>query len=293
MSTIMNHLTVGVFICVVSVTVQVTASLTDCGDTFQSQLSDMLAIKQSCDSAGFYDCCQVRSYYLILGKLIQVLSSQIHQFFPNSPTNLYIVKKIRFDSPFSSSSVTLTARCDMETDGGGWMVIQRRIANGTVNFTRDWNDYVNGFGDLNGEFWYGLDNIHYLTTRDDVELRIDMVIEDDGSELTWTYQTFTVAGANDKYRLTIGGGVGTGRDAMNYHNGQQFTTYDNDNDQWSGGNCAYRHQGGWWYNACYYANLNGPHDIPPKMKWYDGVYRDISSSEMKIRPKQCILAAVC
>ena len=176
------------------------------------------------------------------------------------------------------------------------MVIQRRIANGNVNFTRDWNDYVNGFGDLNGEFWYGLDNIHCLTTRDEVELRIDMVMEDDGSELTWTYQNFTVAGANDNYTLTIGGGVGTGRDAMDYHNGQQFSTYDNDNDQDSG-NCAYRHQGGWWYNACYYANLNGPHDIPPnpsvhqvhaKMRWNDGVWRDVSSSEMKIRRKQCI-----
>ena len=185
----------------------------------------------------------------------------------------------------------------METDGGGWMVIQRRVANGNVNFTRDWNDYVNGFGDLNGEFWYGLDNIHYLTTRDDVELRIDMVIEDDGSELTWTYQTFTVAGANDNYTLTIGGGVGTGNDAMNYHNGQQFSTYDNDNDQNGGINCAYSHQGGWWYNGCHHANLNGPHDIPPnpsvhrtdaKMRWHDGSsWRDVSSSEMKIRKKQC------
>ena len=50
MSTIMNPLillTVGVFICVVSITVQVTA---DCGDIFQSH---------SCTCAGFYDCCQV------------------------------------------------------------------------------------------------------------------------------------------------------------------------------------------------------------------------------------------
>ena len=125
-----------------------------------------------------------------------------------------------------------------------------------------------------------------------------MVMEDDGSELTWTYQTFTVTGADDKI---IGGGVGTGVDAMNTHNGQQFTTYDNDNDQRSSSNCAYSHQGGWWYNSCYHANLNGPHDIPPyadqtyaKMTWYDGSgYRDVSCSEMKIRPKQCNLAAVC
>ena len=218
-----------------------------------------------------------------------------------TPTRVYKVRDttltIQSQFSFSDTYTTLTARCDMETDGGGWMVIQRRVANGNVNFTRDWCDYVTGFGDLNGEFWYGLDNIHYLTTRDDVELRIDMVMEDDGSELTWTYQTFTVAGANDKYTLTIGGGVGTGVDRMNYHNGYQFSTYDNNNDQWSR-NCAYFFQGGWWYNACYHANLNGPHDIPPnpsvspthaRMKWDD---RDVSSSEMKIRPKQCIPAAV-
>ena len=96
---------------------------------------------------------------------------------------------------FSTSVIysTLTARGDMETEGGGWMVIQRRVPDGTVNFTRNWNDYENGFGDLEGEFWYGLRNIHYLTTRDDVELHIDMVREDDGTEFSWTYQTFRVA----------------------------------------------------------------------------------------------------
>ena len=128
------------------------------------------------------------------------------------PTALYAVKDFAaLNSPFGSSAVMLSARCDMETDGGGWMVIQRRVA---VNFTREWSDYVSGFGDLDGELWYGLDNIHYLTTRDDVELHVDMVMEDDGSELTWTYQTFTVdaPGDNCKYRLTIGGGVGTGQD---------------------------------------------------------------------------------
>ena len=31
----------------------------DCGETFQSQLQQLLATKQSCDSAAFYDCCQV------------------------------------------------------------------------------------------------------------------------------------------------------------------------------------------------------------------------------------------
>ena len=70
-------------------------------------------------------------------------------------------------------------------------VIQRRVPDGTVNFTRNWTDYENGFGDLEGEFWYGLRNIHLLTTRDDVELRIDniMVRENDGTKFSWTYYT--------------------------------------------------------------------------------------------------------
>jgi len=93
----------------------------------------------------------------------------------------------------------------METDGGGWIVIQRRVPNGTVNFYRGWKDYEEGFGSLDGEFWYGLRNIHCLTSREDVELRIDMKYEN-GRNLTWTYQLFQVAGPEDKYRLQIGPG---------------------------------------------------------------------------------------
>ena len=81
--------------------------------------------------------------------------------------------------------------CDMETDGGGWIVIQRRLPGGTENFTRNWQDYENGFGDLSGEFWLGLRNLHCLTVREEVELRIDMTNEN-GTARTWTYSTFLV-----------------------------------------------------------------------------------------------------
>ena len=48
--------------------------------------------------------------------------------------------------------------CDMNTTNGGWIVIQRNKKDSLVNFTKNWADYEEGFGDLNTEFWYGLEN---------------------------------------------------------------------------------------------------------------------------------------
>ena len=193
-------------------------------------------------------------------------------------------------------------RCDMETDKGGWIVIQRRVPNGTVNFNRKWKDYEEGFGDLDSEFWYGLWNIHCLTTRESVELRIDLQ-DEQGNKLTWVYQQFRVDGPDQKYRLHIGQGTGTpsgSNDAMagSYSlNNMYFTTFDRDNDQTGAENCAASYKGGWWFRGCFTAHLNGPHTpiTPPpgdptatRLMWNNGskfIY--YPSVEMKVRPKTC------
>ena len=195
----------------------------------------------------------------------------------------------------------MKVRCDMETDKGGWIVIQRRVPNGTVNFYRGWKDYEGGFGDLDSEFWYGLRNIHCLTTRESVELRIDLQ-DEQGNKVTWVYQQFSVDGPDQKYRLHIGQGTETppgSRDSMAYHNNMSFSTMDSDNDQKSGGNCAVSYRGAWWYNDCFHMNLNGPHTpiTPPppdptanRIMWHNGskwIY--YPSVEMKVRPKTCQL----
>ena len=181
--------------------------------------------------------------------------------------------------------------CDMETDGGGWIVIQRRLPTATVNFTRNWEDYENGFGDLDGEFWLGLKTIHELTTKADVEL-MTTVKNESGPVITWTHQVFRVSGPDTYYVLNISGGQGPGYDAMAYHNGQRFSTYDSGNTV-----CAYRRQGGWWYRACSPANLNGPHVTPnlpginkrkARLVWNNGGGdKCYTNAEMKIRPKSC------
>ena len=202
-------------------------------------------------------------------------------------------------SSCNSSEVGATnqAYCDMEIDGGGWLVIQRRVENGAVDFYRNWTDYVQGFGDLEREFWYGLENIHCLTTRDDVELRIELGNGTTPS-IVWTYQLFRVGGASTKYTLTIGEGTGVGGtiDAMAHTNGSAFSTPDMDNDAWSDDNCAVRHRGPWWHSFCTLANLNSGHEfvtfddigrILGRIFWFGNALDYFNNVEMKIRPKKC------
>ena len=83
----------------------------------------------------------------------------------------------------------------------GWTVFQKR-QDGSVDFFRGWNDYKNGFGNLNGEFWLGLDKIHRLTkTRN--SLRVDLEDTKEKTEYA-EYAFFTVASERNKYNLSLG-----------------------------------------------------------------------------------------
>ena len=82
-------------------------------------------------------------------------------------------------------------------------VFQRR-QDGSVDFYRNWTEYASGFGDVEGEFWLGNENIHSLTTQagKTYELRVDL---DDGTETRLAvYDSFYIAGPDDNYRLHLG-----------------------------------------------------------------------------------------
>ena len=104
------------------------------------------------------------------------------------------------------------------------------------------------------------------------------------NDKTWSYlhyNQFSVGSASEEYPLTVGGFTGEGTDWFTSLplNGMKFSTPDNDNDQWSN-NCAANWKSGWWYNNCYNININ-------RQSLY--VSTNVLFSEMKIRPKDCII----
>ncbi|XP_038066858.1 ryncolin-1-like [Patiria miniata] len=152
---------------------------------------------------------------------------------------------------------SLRVYCDMETDGGGWIVFQRR-QDGSVDFYRNWTEYQSGFGDLSGEFWLGNDNLVTLTSDDSQgtwELRVDL--EDWEGNTTWaTYSDFQISQA--EYNLNIGqyDASSTAGDSLDYHIGSKFSTKDRDNDI-RDINCAKSWAGAWWFSRCWHSHLNG------------------------------------
>lgn len=177
--------------------------------------------------------------------------------------------------------------CDTRTDGGGWTVIQRRV-DGTVNFTRNWQDYKYGFGDFdNGEFYLGNENIHLITSLRHYEMRVDMVYKD--KRKFASYSMFRIYGEPEDYKLIVGGYSGSAGDSLSpIHNNMKFSTYDRDNDAHSN-NCAMLYKGGWWYNACHTSNLNGIWGIKEfgrGVNWnsFTGFHASANFTEMKIRP---------
>ncbi|KAK6965999.1 BgMFREP25.1 [Biomphalaria glabrata] len=182
----------------------------------------------------------------------------------------------------------LKVMCDTKTAGGGWIIFHRRI-NGKIDFYRGWQEYRDGFGDYNiGEFYLGNENIFKLTSTGQYDLRIDL--EYNNKTYFAQYENFKVLSETEKYKLKIGKYSGNATDSLSDHNNMFFSTFNKDNDKYSG-NCAEMYSGAWWYNACHYSNLNGKWGSKSSgvgLNWshLTGSYISVSFSEMKIKERE-------
>ena len=127
--------------------------------------------------------------------------------------------------------------CDFDSESGRpWTVFQKR-KDGSVDFYRGSAEYASGFGDIDGEYWLGLDNIHKLTKSQTYELRIDVC---NGLDCrVATYSVFSVSHGSSNYVLSVSGYAGNAGDSLSYHSGRPFTTKDQ-------GGCAVSYSGAWW-----------------------------------------------
>uniref|UniRef100_A0A2K5F3J2 Tenascin XB n=1 Tax=Aotus nancymaae TaxID=37293 RepID=A0A2K5F3J2_AOTNA len=180
----------------------------------------------------------------------------------------------------------LNVFCDMETDGGGWLVFQRRM-DGQTDFWRDWEDYAHGFGNISGEFWLGNEALHSLTQAGDYSMRVDLRAGDEA--VFAQYDSFRVDSAAEYYRLHLEGYHGTAGDSMSYHSGSVFSARDRDPNNLLI-SCAVSYRGAWWYRNCHYANLNGLYGSTVDhqgVSWYywKGFEFSVPFTEMKLRPR--------
>ncbi|XP_061761198.1 angiopoietin-related protein 6 [Nerophis ophidion] len=170
-----------------------------------------------------------------------------------------------------SANRLVQAWCEQNQAQGGWTVFQRR-QDGSVNFFRNWEQYKQGFGNLDGEYWLGLEHLYWLTKQAQYKLRL--VLEDwQGRQVFAEYDSFRLEAESDWYRLRLGQYRGNAGDSLSWHNNKAFTTLDRDKDSYTG-NCAHYQKGGWWYHMCAHSNLNGVwyRGGHYRSRYQDGVY---------------------
>uniref|UniRef100_A0A8C6WSE2 Angiopoietin 2a n=1 Tax=Neogobius melanostomus TaxID=47308 RepID=A0A8C6WSE2_9GOBI len=189
------------------------------------------------------------------------------------------------------STQELKAFCDMETDGGGWTVIQKRF-DGHVDFHRTWQEYKKGFGEASGEYWLGNEFVSKVTNLHLYKLRIELNDWEGNAGLS-QYELFSLESEAQNYRILLKGYSGTaGKISSIGEPGSDFSAKDADNDKCVC-KCSQLTTGGWWFDACGPSNLNGMYYQQGQnsnrfngIKWYywKGSGYSLKSTKMMIRP---------
>ncbi|XP_060663050.1 angiopoietin-related protein 3-like isoform X2 [Drosophila nasuta] len=166
-----------------------------------------------------------------------------------------------------TNGISFEAVCD----GDGWMIIQQRF-DGSENFVRYWSDYVNGFGNLGGEFWIGLEKLHLVTNLARHLLLISII--NSRESFVAEYDDFRVGNSATFYNLESIGKYTGNLNVLGRNVNRQFVTFDQNRNLNGFANCL---EGGWWFLPnCEDYNLNALYN--------QGVLWSNRNTIMKIRP---------
>ncbi|CAD6996066.1 microfibril-associated glycoprotein 4-like isoform X2 [Ceratitis capitata] len=160
--------------------------------------------------------------------------------------------------------------CDAER----WIVVLQRLDGAVAFHNRTWNSYKQGFGSVGekSEFFLGLQHLHELTFSGFFELRIDLA-DFKGIEKYAHYSDFSVFNERADYKLGILGVYhGTAGDSFMYHESQQFSAIDRDNDAKLQGSCSEEYNSAGWFKNCMESNLFGNYLHGETDKFKEGMY---------------------
>lgn len=168
--------------------------------------------------------------------------------------------------------------CDQTSEGGGWIVVQRRFGSLDLSFRRTWNEYKVGFGNLEKEFWLGNEFLHRISKSFYSILLVELQAGD-GTLHNAAYTDFKVDAESKYYKIWFTSYTGTLKNST-ISKGAVFSTW----DKASGSkDCPLRV--GWWnFRYCYTSSrgLNAADNI----SWDDIILPQINFSTIKIRRPQ-------
>lgn len=139
----------------------------------------------------------------------------------------------------------LNVYCNMTA--GGWTVLFRKSQNSPIEFQNSYQVYKNGFGDLNGDHFLGLENFHLLTKDKNREL---IAVLNDTN-----YRTgyFKVLNEFNHFKLVVDNQIDKFPDesSLMLLNNSLFSTLDLDFDLAVNSNCSSGWKAGWWFTDCF------------------------------------------
>ncbi|GFR71967.1 fibrinogen alpha chain [Elysia marginata] len=129
------------------------------------------------------------------------------------------------------------------------LCLAERRYSGDLDFNRTWEEYKNGFGSLDAEFWLGNEALHQLTSKHKYELHFYVVGK--GVYFFYCGGNITVGAESTGYRLQL---------ENTPHSNALFSTFDRKNNETMTYSCSNGDPSdaqGWWYKPCAKYNLNG------------------------------------